>query len=137
VPARGLVGAVVATAPITARVFGQVSLAGVVTTCRCRSRITVPGILASLLGGGVLAGGAGLTLAVLERVAAVGARLPFAVVSGDPGVLFAIPWVVMLGVGLWLVRVRPTWPVAARRAGRGRGHGLGRPRPGRVDAGPV
>jgi hypothetical protein len=45
----------------------------------------------------------------------VGARLPFAVVSGDPGVLFAMPWVVMLGVGLWLVRVRPTWPVAARR----------------------
>jgi competence protein ComEC len=112
------VGAVVATAPITARVFGQVSLAGVVTNLVAvpLAGITVPGILASLVGGGVLAGGAGLTLAVLERVAALGARLPFAVVSGDPGVPFAIPWVVVLGVGLWLVRVRPTWPVAARRA---------------------
>ena len=112
------VGAVVATAPITARVFGQVSLAGVVTNLIAvpLASITVPGILASLVGGGVLAGGAGLTLAVLERVAALGARLPFAVVSGDPGVPFAMPWVVMLGLGLWLVRVRPTWPVAARRA---------------------
>jgi len=112
------VGAVLATAPITAWVFGQVSLAGVVTNLVAvpLAGITVPGILASLLGGGLLAGGTGVTLAVLERVAALGARLPFGVVGGDPGLPFALPWVGILGAGLWLVRVRPTWPVAVRRA---------------------
>jgi competence protein ComEC len=112
------VGAVLATAPITARVFGQVSLAGVVTNLVAVpiAGVTVPGVLASLLGGGLLAGGAGLTLAALERVAALGARIPFGVIGGDPGLAFAVPWVGVLAVGLWLARRRPTWPVAARRA---------------------
>ena len=111
------VGAVLATAPITARVFGQVSLAGVVTNLVAVpiAGVTVPGVLASLAGGGLLAGGAGLTLAALERVAALGARLPFGVIGGDPGLPFAVPWIGVLALGLWLVRRRPTWPVAARR----------------------
>ena len=112
------VGAVLATAPITARVFGQVSLAGVVTNLVAvpLAGVTVPGVLASLLLGGLLAGGAGLTLAALERVAALGARIPFGVIGGDPGLPFALPWMGVLAVGVWLVRRRPTWPVAARRA---------------------
>lgn len=111
------VGAVVATAPITAHVFGQVSLAGVATNLLAipLAGITVPGVLASLVVGPVLAGGAGLTLAVLERVAAVGARVPLGVVAGDPGLPFAMPWIGILVAGWWVVRRRPTWPVAARR----------------------
>jgi competence protein ComEC len=111
-------GAVLATAPVTARVFGQVSLAGVVTNLVAvpLAGITVPGVLASLVGGPVLAAGAGATLAVLEGVAAVGARLPLGVVGGNPGLPFALPWIGALGAGLWLVRRRPTWPVAAHRA---------------------
>lgn len=112
-------GAVLATAPITAHVFGQVSLAGLVTNLVAvpLAGITVPGVFGSLLGGGLLAGGAGITLMLLERVAAMGARMPFGSIAGDPGVVFAAPWAVLLGCSLWLVRRRPTVPVAGRRAG--------------------
>lgn len=112
------VGAVVATAPITAYVFGQVSLAGVVTNLVAvpLAGVVVPGVFASLAAGPLLAGGAGLSLAVLERIAAVGARIPLGVIAGDPGVRFTVPWLAVLGAALWLARRRPTWPVAARRA---------------------
>jgi len=112
-------GAVLATAPISAYVFGQVAPAGVVTNLVALplAGLIVPGILASLLGGGILAAGTGLALALLERVAAIGARLPAGVVASDPGLGAALPWTVALGLGIWLARHRPTWPVVVRRGG--------------------
>jgi competence protein ComEC len=111
-------GAVLATAPITAYVFGQVALAGLATNLVALplAGVIVPGVLASLVAGPILAAGTGLALAALERIASVGARLPFGVVAGDPGVAFTLPWAAALAVAVWLVRRRPTWPVVARRA---------------------
>jgi competence protein ComEC len=111
-------GAVLTTAPITAYVFGQVALAGLVTNLVAipLAGVIVPGVLASLVAGPILAAGTGVALAALERVAAVGARLPFGVVAGEPGVAFAAPWAVGLVAAVWLVRRRPTWPVVLRRA---------------------
>jgi len=111
-------GAVIATAPITAKVFGQVSVAGLVTNLVAvpLAGVTVPGVLGSLLGGGVLASGAGVALMLLERVAALGARMPLGSIAGDPGLAFAAPWAALLCGSLWFVRRRPTWPVTARRA---------------------
>jgi len=106
-------GAVLATSPITAYAFGQVALAGLVTNLVALplAGIIVPGVLASLLVGDLLARGTGVVLAVLERVAALGARLPFGVVAGDPGLAAALPWVGLLALTLWLIRRRPAWPV--------------------------
>jgi competence protein ComEC len=111
-------GAVLATAPITAYVFGQVALAGLVTNLVAvpLSGVIVPGVLASLVGGPVFAAGTGLALAALEWIATAGARLPFGVMAGEPGAAFAIPWAAALAVSVWLVRRRPTWPVMTRRA---------------------
>lgn len=110
-------GAVLATAPITAWVFGQVALAGLVTNLIALplAGVIVPGVLASLVAGPILAAGTGLALAALEWIAAAGARLPFGVMAGDPGAAFAIPWGAALAVAVWLARRRPTWPVVARR----------------------
>lgn len=115
--AASSVGATLVTAPITAYAFGQVALAGLLTNLVAipLAGVIVPGVLASLVAGPVLAAGTGLALAVLERIAAVGARLPMGVVAGDPGLPFAVPWLVGLGAALWLVRRRPTGSVVLQR----------------------
>ncbi len=97
-------GAVLFTAPITAFAFGAVAPIGVVANLVAipLSGIAVPAVFVSLAGGGLVAGGAGLTLATLERVAAVAARVPGAQVMGAPGTAFAVPWVLGLCGVLYL-----------------------------------
>ncbi len=111
------VGATLATAPITAAVFGSVAPVGVISNLVAvpLAGIAVPAVFASLLGGSLLAGGAGLVLAALERVAAVAASLPFGHLSGEPGWSFAMPWVVILVTVVWATWRRPTWTVTGKR----------------------
>jgi competence protein ComEC len=111
------VGAVAATAPISAFAFGQVAPAGIVTNLVAvpLAGAIVPGVFASLATGGVLAAGTGISLAAMEWTAALGARLPLGQVAGDPGWAFALPWGLLLVTLVWLARRRPTWPVTVRR----------------------
>jgi competence protein ComEC len=111
------VGATLATAPITAAVFGSVAPVGVLSNLVAvpLAGIAVPAVFASLLAGSLLAGAAGLVLAALERVAAVAASVPFGHLSGEPGWPFAVPWVVILGTAVWATWRRPTWTVTGKR----------------------
>lgn len=99
-------GAVLATAPITAAVFGSVAPAGLLSNLAAvpLAGLAVPAVMLSLAVGGPVAAGAGMVLAVIERIAALGARLPWGHVTGVPGPAFAAPWVGLLGGVLWVVR---------------------------------
>lgn len=109
-------GATLATAPITAYAFGAVAPVGVLANLAAvpLAGIAVPAVFGSLVLG-ALAPGAGLALALVERVAALGAALPAGHVTGDPGVRFALPWIGLLAAAAWWVWRRPTWLVAGRR----------------------
>ncbi len=113
-------GATLATAPITAFVFGSVAPVGVIANLLAvpLAGVVVPGVFLSLVFGEVIAGGAGLCLALIERVAAVGSAVPGGHLGGQPGVTFALPWVGALAAVVWIRRRRPRWrelrrPVAA------------------------
>ena len=97
------VGATIATAPVTAYVFGSVSLIGIVANVLAipLSAVAVPGVFASAASA-TLAGGVGLALAVLEQVARFAARVPGARVTGSPGAAFALPWLAALAIGVWI-----------------------------------
>ena len=111
------VGATLATAPLTAFAFGAVAPIGVVANLVAvpLAGIVVPAVFGSLLVGTPIAAGAGLGLAALERLATLGAAMPFGHLRGDPGVGFAVPWIVLLVVTGWWATVRPTWSVVGRR----------------------
>jgi len=111
------VGATLATAPLTAFAFGAVAPIGVVANLVAvpLAGIVVPAVFGSLLVGTPIAAGAGLGLAALERLATLGAAMPFGHLRGDPGVGFAVPWIVLLVVTAWWATVRPTWSVVGRR----------------------
>ncbi len=102
-------GATLATAPITAYAFGSVAPIGLLTNFVAvpLAAVAVPGVFWSLLLGGIVAGGSGLALAAIERSAAVAASVPLGCVRGTPGVEFALPWAVVLGVVFWFVRTKP------------------------------
>jgi len=78
-------GATLATAPITAYAFGSVAPVGVVANLVAvpLASLCVPAVFVSLLAG-VMAPGAGLTLAILERVAAFAGRVPWGHLEGEP-----------------------------------------------------
>ncbi len=111
------VGATAATAPLTALAFGSVAPVGVLANLVAvpLAAIAVPGIFASLGLGETLAAGTGLALTALEAVAGVAASLPGGHLEGAPGVGFALPWGLTLGVATWASWRRPTWLVARRR----------------------
>jgi len=111
-------GAVIATAPITAFAFGTVSLAGLVTNLVAvpLAGVVVPGVFGSLVLGAPLAAGAGLALALLERIAALGGRIPGGHFVGVAGWEFAAPWVALLLSVVWLARLRLGRPVLRRMA---------------------
>lgn len=111
------VGAVLATAPVSAFAFGQVAPVGVVTNLVGvpLAGLIVPAVFGSLVAGSTLAAGGGLLLLALERLAAAGAAFPFGRLVGDPGVAFAVPWCLVLAAAMWLVRRRPTWGVLRLR----------------------
>lgn len=118
------VGATLATAPITAATLGAVSLAGIALNLIAipLAAAAVPGVAASLLltslSGGIasaLAAGSGLVLHLLELLAALGARIPggHLVTPAEPR--SAVPWIAMLGAGLWVAAQRNTRAEAGRR----------------------
>jgi competence protein ComEC len=111
------VGATLATAPITALTLGAVAPVGVLANLAAvpLAGVAVPGVFASLIGGGPLAAGTGLVLAAIERIAQVAARVPLGHLQGTPGPALAAPWLALLGAALWWQRRRPAWRLLERR----------------------
>lgn len=121
----GSVGATIATAPITAAALGTVALAGIGLNFVGipLAAIAVPGALASVLVAPVsgvlaraLASGTGLALALLDRVAGWGARIPFGHITTATGAMSAVPWIGVLVALLWVVGRRNSRGVAVTRA---------------------
>ena len=110
-------GATLTTAPITAFAFGAVAPIGIATNLVAipLAGLAVPGVFASLLLGGPIARGTGFVLALIERVAALAARMPGGHISGEPGVGFAVPWLALSVVMVWILTQRPPWVVVRRR----------------------
>ena len=110
-------GAVAATSPITAYAFGAVAPIGLVSNLVAipLAAIAVPGVMASLLLGGILAGGAGLVLFAIERVATVAAAVPAGHITGVAGPGFALPWLALLGASVWVSRRAGSWVRLRRR----------------------
>ncbi len=96
-------GATLATAPITAFAFGTVAPAGVAANLVAvpLAGVAVPGVIASLAAGELVAGGAGLVLAAIERVAGAAAALPLGNVTGRSGLGFAVPWTALSVAVFW------------------------------------
>jgi competence protein ComEC len=109
--AASSVGAVLFTAPVSAFAFGSVAPVGILSNLVAipLSGIAVPGVFLSLVVGGPVAGGAGVALALLERIAGLAAELPGGHLAGTPGPAFAAPWVLSLGA---------VWYVSAASPGR-------------------
>jgi competence protein ComEC len=97
-------GATLATAPITAWVFGSVAPVGVAANLVAvpLAGILVPGLFISLILGGILAGGTGLVLVAIEGVAGIAARIPGGHITGPAATLFAAPWLLLLVTAVWI-----------------------------------
>jgi competence protein ComEC len=110
-------GATLATAPITAWAFGAVAPVGVIVNLAAvpLAAVAQPAVFLSLALP-ALAPGAGLALALLERLASAAAAVPAGHVSGDGGAGFAAPWVALLLAAVWWHRRRPTWSVVRLRS---------------------
>ncbi|UCG87410.1 MAG: DNA internalization-related competence protein ComEC/Rec2, partial [Gemmatimonadota bacterium] len=104
------IGATIATAPITAWVFGAVAPIGVIANLAAvpLASMVVPGLFASLFLGDTLAAGTGLMLAGLEGVANICAGIPGGHLVGPTGPGFAAPWVLVLAVVVWVRSRRPS-----------------------------
>jgi competence protein ComEC len=122
------VGATLATAPITAALFGMVSLAGVVVNFVAipLAALAVPGILLSLVAHLVfpvlappLAAGTGALLGVLDQVAWWAGGWAAATVVQPAEPRSALPWVAALGAAAWSVAGGTTRWEGARRASVG------------------
>ncbi len=111
------IGATLATAPVTAFVFGQVAPVGVLANLAAipLTTIAVPAVFASLLVGPMAAGG-GLALAGVEAVSVGAAWLPGGSIQGEPGGTAALPWVVLLVLAVWILWRNPRWWIIGRRA---------------------
>ncbi|MFI5234094.1 MAG: DNA internalization-related competence protein ComEC/Rec2 [Gemmatimonadales bacterium] len=120
----GSIGATLATAPITAAALGTVALAGIVLNFIGipLAAIAVPGALASVVIAPVamplaraFAAGAGIGLVGLDRLAALGAILPFGHMTLAAEPMSALPWLLVLGIALWAAGSRNTRGVAGTR----------------------
>lgn len=102
-------GATLATAPITAFVFGTVAPVGLLANLVAvpLGGVAVPGTFASLVLGGPVAAGSGLALAAVERTAELAAAFPGGQVRGAPGLAFAAPWALVLAAAVWACTPRP------------------------------
>jgi competence protein ComEC len=118
------VGATLATAPITAAALGSVALIGIVLNFAAipLAALAVPGVLASLvlfhLAPGVssaLAAGSGAGLSLLDGIALLGSRVPGGNVVQPIALSSALPWLLVLGFGLWSLGKRNTLGVAVLR----------------------
>ena len=124
----GSLGATLATAPLTAALFGTVSVAGIGLNFAAipLAALAVPGLFLSLLVSPFLpalaerlAAGAGLLLAGLDQLAWWGGGLPHAYVVQPIAWTSALPWAGLLGVALWCVAGRPTAGVTFHRWAQG------------------
>jgi competence protein ComEC len=118
-------GATMATAPVTAALFGVVAVVGVGVNLVALpiAGVVVPGVLASLVLAPIayplaerLASGAGLGLNLLEWLAQSGSRIPLGHILQPPGPASALPWVLTLGLALWITGWRNTLAEAGRRS---------------------
>lgn len=120
------VGSTLATAPLTAAFLGAVAPIGIVMNFAAipMAAVAVPGVAASLLASVLfppaaepLAAGSGLVLAGLEVAARLGAAVPGGHFVVEPAWPSAVPWLALLGLGVWGVSGRSTAFVALRRWG--------------------
>jgi competence protein ComEC len=118
------IGATLATAPISAAMFGTVALAGIGLNFAAipLAAVAVPGILASLLALPVLpevarsfAAGSGLALAGLERLALAGAAIPGGAITTPTGWPGALTWGGVLVLACWITADRTPWRESAWR----------------------
>ncbi len=127
----GSIGATLAAAPLTAYALGTVALAGIVLNFAGipLAALAVPGILLTLLFAAVapplaemMAAGSGVTLALLERLAWYGARIPGGAIAMEPSgwalgfwlvVLAATAWAISGGMVLRTVRIRAALALAS------------------------
>jgi competence protein ComEC len=121
----GSVGATVATAPITAGALGSVSLAGLLLNFVGIpvAAIAVPAVLAAVLlaplwdaGARSMATGGAVLLDGLDRLAALGAQIPYGHFTTESGWSGAWPWVALLAATAWCISSRATGSVAMTRA---------------------
>jgi len=121
----GSVGATLATAPITAALFGTVSLAGIALNFLAipLAAVAVPGILCSLLAAAILpplapplAAGSGALLGLLDSLAWWGGRWDALVIVQPVAGASALPWLGVLLVVGWTIAGGTTRWGAARRA---------------------
>jgi len=118
-------GATLATAPVTAAVFGTVSFTGILLNVVAMPLVALalPAVFGSVLItpvvpplGEALATSGGLLLAGLTWLARWGAGVPGGAMVTTAGWAAALPWVAVLGLALWLMGRRNTSLEAARRA---------------------
>ncbi|NNG15263.1 MAG: DNA internalization-related competence protein ComEC/Rec2 [Gemmatimonadales bacterium] len=118
-------GATLATAPVTAALFGVVAVVGIGVNLVALpiAGAVVPGVLASLVLAPIayplaerLAGGAGLGLNLLEWLAEWGSRIPLGHIVQPAGPAAALPWVLILALGLWITGRRNTLAEVGRRS---------------------
>ena len=120
----GSIGATLATAPVSALVFGRVALIGIVLNMVAipLTALVVPALLASLLAfplapelARAFATSGSILLTGLERIAQVGARAPAFGETGAGSLAAAAPWVVVLAAAWWSIHDRSTVREAWRR----------------------
>jgi len=118
-------GATLATAPITAAVFGTVSGTGIVLNVVAMplAGLALPAVFGSVLLapavpqlGEALAASGGLLLGALTWLARWGAGVPAGAMVTASGWTAGLPWLGVLGLVLWLMGRRNTSREAARRA---------------------
>lgn len=124
----GSLGATLATAPIAALTIGRVAAIGPVVNLVALpiAALLVPAICAALLVGSLapplavgFAASATVLLALLDRVAAIGAGLPGAAGIADPGWQAALPWCALLLLATHATRGGASPREALRRTGWG------------------
>jgi competence protein ComEC len=120
----GSAGATLATAPLTAGAVGSVSLAGLLLNFIGipLAALAVPAVIVSVLldplwrsGAAALAAGGGALLAFLDRLAALGAAIPYGHFTVETGWGGALPWVLALLIAIWCISGRATRSVATTR----------------------
>lgn len=129
----GSIGATLATAPLSALVFGQVAPIGILLNLLAvpLAALLVPALLASLALSSLLpamaaafAASGSQLLTMLQRVAEVGAAAPGAGVAGTAGIGAAWPWLLAAGLASTAIAGRSTAAEAGRRLAWGGVAGL-------------
>jgi len=117
-------GATFATAPITAALFGTVSLAGLALNFVAvpLAAVVVPGLILALVATALLpaaapplAAGAGALLGLLDQVAWWGGAWSGAVTYQPIAPASALPWLGLLAVGWWCISDGARGAIALRR----------------------